>query len=175
MKVVGCYLVACLVLASAAVAQMEAPKPGPELRKLDAFAGTWTLEATLKASSMGPGGTVTEKENCEWQQGGFYLICHSDYTGAMGAGVGLSVMGYSTDDKDYTYHEFNSWGEYADSKGLMDGDTWTWSSESKMGGKPMKSRFVIKWTSATSYNCSYDTSQDGTKWTTGMECKATKK
>src|ERR1700676_348352 len=33
---------AWLVLAGAAVAQMEMPKPGPEMKKLNMFAGTWT-------------------------------------------------------------------------------------------------------------------------------------
>lgn len=174
MKLAGSLLAISILFTAAALAQMEAPKPGPELRKLDALAGSWALDSSLKASSMGPGGTVIEKEKCEWQEGGFYLICHSDYTGAMGNGVGLSVMGYSTDDKSYTYHEFNAWGEYGESKGVIDGDTWTWSSDMKMGAMTMKARFVMKWTSKTSYECKYETSQDGTKWSTMMDGKATK-
>jgi hypothetical protein len=174
MKVAGYLLAIWIVLAVAAVAQTEAPKPGPELKKLDAFTGTWSLEANMKGGSMGPGGTVNQKEKCEWQQGGFYMICHSDYTGMMGAGVGLTVYGYSSDEKSYTYHEFNSWGEAGDSKGVIDGDTWTWSSDMKMGGMTMKARYVMKWTSKTSYNFTYDMSQDGSKWSTVMEGKATK-
>jgi hypothetical protein len=92
----------------------------------------------------------------------------------MGNGSGLSLMGYSTDEKAYTYREFNSWGEFTNSKGSLDGDTWTWTSDEKMNGATMKGRFTIKMTSATSYNFSFEMSPDGTKWSTIMDGKATK-
>jgi hypothetical protein len=175
MKRAGMILAAALALAAAAVAQGEPPKPGPEVKKLDAFAGTWTLDGTMKPGPMGPGGSMTENEKCEWMEGGFYVVCHADYKSSMGNGIGLAVMGYSVEDKVYTYREFNSFGEFDDSKGTLDGDTWTWTSDEKMGGMTMKGRFTMKMTSATSYNFMFDMSQDGTKWTTVMEGKATKK
>jgi hypothetical protein len=167
---------ACVLsFAAAALAQMEMPKPGPEHKKLDTLAGSWTLDCDLKASPMSPAGKVIENEKCEWMEGGFYLVCNLTYSGAMGKGSGISVLGYSADDKAYTYREFNSWGEFGDSKGLIDGDTWTWNSDEKMGGMTMKARFTMKNVTSTSYNFSYDTSQDGTKWMTVMDGKATKK
>ena len=175
MRRAGRFLAAGLMLATAAMAQMAAPKPAPELKKLDVFVGTWTLDGNMKASAMGPAGTMTENEKCEWMEGNFYLVCHSDYKSSMGNGVGLSVMGYSNEDKAYTYHEFSSTGEYVDSKGTIDGDTWTWTSEEKMGGINMKGRFTMKITSAASYNFGFDMSQDGTKWTSVMDGKASKK
>jgi hypothetical protein len=168
-------LTAVLVFAAAAVAQMQPPKPGPEVKKLDVFVGTWTLSGDMKPGMMGPGGSMTENEKCEWMDGGFYLVCHSDYKSTMGNGVGLSVMGYSADDKAYTYREFNSFGEFEDSKGILDGDTWTWTSEEKMGTMTMKGRFTIKVTSTSSYNFTFEMSQDGTKWGTVMDGKASKK
>jgi hypothetical protein len=164
------------VLGAAALAQMEMPKPGPEHKKLDAFAGTWTLDGDIKPGPMGPGGKVTESEKCEWMEGGFFLVCHIDFKTAMtmGNGSGISIMGYSTDDKSYTYREFNSWGEFTDSKGSVEGDTWTWINDEKMGAMTMKGRFTMKVTSPTAYNFMYENSQDGTKWTTVMEGKATK-
>ena len=175
MKRTGIAAAAFLLFAVALQAQMTAPKPGPELKKLDLLVGTWTIDADMKAGPMGPGGKITEIEKCAWQENGFYLICNSDYTGAMGSGVGLAVMGYSTEDKVYTYHEFNSWGEADDSKGTVDGDTWTWTNDSKMGGMTMKGKYTMKVLSPTSYTMSYEMSQDGTKWTTVMDGKATKK
>jgi hypothetical protein len=174
MKTIAILLSCWLWLAGAAIAQMEAPKPGPELKKLDAFAGTWTLEGDMKPGPMSPGGTMTENERCEWMDGNFFLVCKSDFKSSMGNGTGISVMGYSTDDKTYTYREFNSWGEAMDSKGSVDGNTWTWTSDEKMNGMVMKGRFTMKITSPTSYNFTFDMSQDGTKWTTVMEGKATK-
>lgn len=174
MKRAGMIIAAMLVLAAVAVAQMEMPKPGPEHKKLDMFAGSWTLDGDMKTSSMGPGGKMTENEKCEWMEGDFFIVCKADFKGSMGSGTGLSIMGYSTDDKAYTYREFNSWGEFTDSKGSVDGDTWTWMSDEKMGGMTMKGRFTMKITSPTSYNFSFEMSQDGTKWTTVMDGKATK-
>ena len=134
MKTIAIICAGWLVLAVAAAAQTEMPKPGPEHKKLDMFAGSWTLEGDMKPSAMGPGGKTTENEKCEWMEGGFFLVCHTDFKTTMGNGSGISIMGYSTDDKVYTYREFNSWGEFDDSKGSVDGDTWTWINDEKMSG-----------------------------------------
>src|SRR5271154_6687401 len=166
MKPAAMILSAVLILSAGAMAQAGFPKPGPELKKLDVFVGTWVLDGNMKAGMMGPGGTMTENQKCEWMEGGFYLVCHADYKGSMGNGVGLSVMGYSTDDKVYTYREFNSFGEFDDSRGTLDGDTWTWTSDEKMGAATMKGRFTMHMTSSSSYTFAFDMSQDGTKWST---------
>jgi hypothetical protein len=167
-------LAAWLVLLAAALAQTEMPKPGPEHKKLDMFAGAWTLEGDMKPGAMGPGGKVTENEKCEWMEGGFFLVCHAEFKSAMGNGSGISLMGYSGDDKAYTYREFNSFGEFMDSKGSFEGDTWTWTGEEKMGGMVMKGRFTMKISSPTSYTFTSEMSEDGTKWSTVMDGKATK-
>jgi hypothetical protein len=44
-----------------------------------------------------------------------------------------------------------------------------------MGDKIMKGRFIMKMTSATSYNFTYEMSSDGAKWTMAVDGKATKK
>jgi Protein of unknown function (DUF1579) len=168
-------IAAWLVLSAAALAQMEMPKPTPEHKKLDVFAGSWTLEGDMKPGPMGPGGSMTEYQKCGWMEGEFFLVCHSDFKSSMGNGTGVSVMGYSTEEKAYTYREFNSWGEFNDSRGSLNGDTWTWTSDEKMGGITAKGRFTIKVVSPTSYTFTFEMSQDGIKWTTAMEGKATKK
>ena len=173
MKPAGMILAAGLILAAMAMAQ-AAPKPGPELKKLDVFVGNWTLDGNLKPSAMGPGGTMTENNKCDWMEGGFFLVCHTDFKTSMGDGTNVSVMGYSTDDKTYTYREFNSWGEFVDSKGSVDADTWTWLNDEKEAGKTIKGRFTMKITSPTSYNFTYEISSDGAKWTTVLDGKATK-
>jgi hypothetical protein len=166
---------AAILLSSAAIAQMQPPKPSPELKNLDVFAGTWTLDGTMKPSSMGPGGTMTEEEKCEWMEGDYYLVCHSDYKGTPGSGVGLSVLGYSPEEKAYTYREFNSFGEFDDARGHVDGDTWTWTSDEKMGEMTMHGRFTMKITSDKAYTFMYEMSPDGAKWNNVMEGKASKK
>ena len=174
MKRIGMILVGLLVTAGPVLAQMEMPKPAPELKKLDVFVGSWTLDGDLKPGPMGPGGKMTENEKCEWMEGSYYIVCHADFKSAMGTGSGLSIMGYSNDDKAFTYREFNSYGEFEDSRGQLEGDTWTWTSDEKMGGMTMKGRFTMKMTSATSYNFMFEMSQDGTKWTNVMDGKGMK-
>jgi hypothetical protein len=176
MKQAGIILLAGLVLAAAALAQEGAPKPGPEHKKLDMLAGSWVVEGDVKPNPMGPGGKMSETEKCEWMEGGFFLMCHVDFKSAnSGSGSGLSVLGYSAADKAYTYHEFNSWGEFEDSRGTLDGDTWTWTNDEKMGDSMGKGRFTMKFTSPASYTFIYETSPDGAKWTPVVEGKATKK
>lgn len=174
MKTIASISAMCLLLTAAAVAQM--PTPAPELKKLDQFAGSWTIDNDLKPGPMtGQGGKVSETEKCEWMQGGFFLVCHIDYSGAMGSGIGIAVMGYSAGDKTYTYHEFNSWGEFTDAKGVWEGDTLIWTSDYKMGGVPMKGRYTIKVSSSAAYNSNYEMSQDGgATWTRIMDGKASK-
>ena len=174
MKTILLIASAWLLFAAAALAQMQPPGPGPELKKIDYFAGSWTLTGDMKASAMGPAGTMTEKETCKWMDGNFYLVCQSDYSSSMGNGTGLSILGYSSDDRKYTYREFNSWGEFDDSRGTVDGDTWTWTSDEKMAGKSMQGRFTMKIVSPTSYNFTFEMSPDGSAWTNIMDGKATK-
>ncbi len=175
MKTTALISAVWLFLALTAVAQMEMPKPGPEHKKLDVLSGSWTLDGDMKPSPMGPGGKMTEIEKCDWMDGGFFLVCHTDFKSSMGDGAGLSILGYSADDKAYTYREYNSWGESMESKGSVDNDTWTWTNDEKMGGTMMKGRFTMKLLSPTSYTFTYEMSQDGTKWNTVMDGKATKK
>jgi hypothetical protein len=174
MKNIALICCSLLILASVSFAQMEMPKPGPEHKKLDMFAGVWTLEGDIKPGPMGPGGHVTENEKCEWMEGQFFLICHTDFKTPMGNGSGLSMMGYSSDEKSYTYREFNSWGEFVDSKGSVDGNSYVWTNDEKMGDVTMKGRFTMKITSPTTYDFTFETSKDGRQWITVMDGKAKK-
>jgi hypothetical protein len=129
---------------------------------------------------MGPPGTPstkwTQTSDGEWMDGKYFIIRHSDMDlGPMGKGKEMEVYGYDSDNKVYTSAAFDSWGEAVKSTGTVDGDTWTWSSEEKMGGQTMKGRFTMKVLSPTSYTMKYEMSPDGTTWTTAVEGKATKK
>jgi hypothetical protein len=61
-------------------------------------------------------------------------------------------------DKMYTYDSFNSLGEADHAKGTVDGDTWTWRSETRMGPRTIKGRLTIKMLSATAYNFKFEMS-----------------
>ena len=150
------------------------PKPGPELKKLDYFAGAWKTSANLKPSPYGPGGAFTGLEQVTWMDGHFFLILHSHETSAMGKSSTAAVMGYDAEEKVYTYDEYNSMGEAGHSKGTVDGDTWTWISTSKMGGKTVRGRFVMKIISPTEYTFSYAMAPEGGDFNTVMDGKTVK-
>lgn len=172
---ISALLIGVLLSAVAAFAQMGPAKPGPELKKLDYFLGHWTSEGEAKPGPMGPGGKFTESSHGEWMEGGFFLVIHSDFKGgAMGNAIGTAYMGYNSDEKVYTYDAFSSMGESIHSKGTVDGDTWNWTNEFKMGPQTMKARYTMKVLSPDSYTFKFEMSPDGTKWETGMEGKATR-
>ena len=164
--------IASLLLTATASAQMQMPKPGPEHKKLDYFAGNWTCNGDMKPSPMGPGGKMTMTDDSKWMDGGFFVVIHSQFKSAsMGDGNGIAFLGYDADEKKYTYNEFNSQGEAVVSKGTVSGDDWTWIGDMKPSGK---GRFSEKILSPTSYTFKFEMSSDGTNWTPVLDGKCTK-
>jgi hypothetical protein len=160
---------------SKAPAKMEMPKPGPEVKKLSYFVGNWTSEGDMKENPWGmPAGKFTGSDKCEWFTGGYHVVCHTTGKGPMGPMNGLGILSYSTEDKAYTYYGIDSMGMAEGSKGKVEGDTWTYTAESKMGGKTYHGRYTIKTSSPDSYTFKYESSEDGQKWSTMMEGKSTK-
>ncbi|HJS97922.1 MAG TPA: DUF1579 family protein [Terriglobales bacterium] len=157
-----------------AVAQTDLPKPAPELTKLDYFAGTWRAEGEVKPGTMGPGGKFTGTNKVQWMDGGFFLVTLSEFNGAMGKGSETAYMGYDSNDKMYTYDSFNTLGEADHAKGRLEGDTWTWLSETRMGPQTIKGRLTLKMLSATAYSFKFETSTDGAAWNILLQGKDTK-
>jgi hypothetical protein len=176
MKRLAAFAVVLAGLAVCVHAQAPAPpKPAPELKKLDYFVGKWKMDGDSKPGPMGPGGKMTMTQENAWMDGNFFVVGHSKFDApGMGGGVATSYTGYKPDEKVYTYDEFNSMGEAEHSTGTLDGDTWTWLSEEKMGPQTMKGRFTMKIASPTSYTFKFEMSQDGATWTTAMDGTATK-
>jgi len=152
------------------------PKPGPEQERLGYFVGKWTAQGEMKPGPMGPGGKFTTTDNCEWFDGHYSVICHSQGTTPMGPTKSIGILGYSPEEKVYTYYGVDNSGMTMSSvpKGTLNGDTWTYFDEGTMGGKKYKSKVVIKQLSPTSYNFSMDMQGSDGKWVRTMESKNTK-
>ena len=168
-------VIACIALLASASIMLaqeppKMPKPGPEHQRLHYFLGKWNYEFEMKATA----GKVTGVDRNEMMPGGFFLVTHSEGKGTMGELKGLAIMGYDADQKVYTYHAFNNWGEAEDYKGTVVADTWTWTSEAKMAGKMVKTKFTLKEVSPTSYTMQFDAMGDDGSWNTAMVGKATK-
>lgn len=162
-------------LASNVAAQgPKTPKPGPEIDRLQYFVGTWKSEYELKPSPMGAGGKVTGVDESRMMPGGFFVETRTVTRGSMGDIQELAVMGYDAEAKAYTYDAFSSVGGAQHFKGAVQGDTWTWTSDGMVGGKPTRMRFIAKEVSPKMYTQKLEIAAGG-DWTTVMEGKATKK
>jgi len=170
-------LLPLVALAPASRAQTpEKPKPGPEHKRLGFFVGSWKGEADLKENPFMPAGKYTSSDTCEWFEGRFAVVCRTTGKGPMGPTKALAVLGYSSEEKKYTYYGVDNSGMIMAtvSKGTAEGDTWTYTDESTMGGKTVKSRYTIRELSPTSYSFRWETQGDDGSWTAVMEGKQTK-
>ena len=154
----------------------EAPKPGPEHKKLGYFVGKWMSEGEVKANPFMPAGKMTSQDSCEWFEGGFTVVCKSEGMSPWGPQKGLGVMGYSSEEKKYTYFGIDN-GPMAMTSvpaGTIDGKTWTYNDSSKMNGKTVHSRYVITELSASAYTYKWQMQGEDGAWQTLMEGKSTK-
>lgn len=177
----SCALAVSLAIAVAGLAAApaqppQAPKPGPEHKKLDYFVGKWTHTGEMKPGPFGPGGKMSWTDTCEWFEGGFAVVCRSDGKGPMGPMKGLGIMSYSTEEKVYTYSGTDSSGMTMTTvpKGTVSGDTWTFTDESMMGGQKMKTRVTVKQISPTEQTFLMEMQGADGKWMPMMESKGTK-
>ena len=158
------------------VGAQEAPKPGAEHERLSFFVGKWTSAGEIMENTMEmPTGKFTGSDHCEWFDGNFAVVCKSEGNGPMGETKGLGIMSYSPMAGVYTYYGTDSTGMAMTTipLGKVDGKTWVYDDEAKMGDETVKNRYVIVETSATSYTFKWEIEgPDG--WTTVMS-GATKK
>jgi hypothetical protein len=164
------------VIPQFAVAQAQgAPKPGPEHARLGYFIGKWRAEGDVKPGPMGPGGKMTSNDTCEWFEGKLSVVCRYEGTGPTGQSKGLGIMGYSTEEKVYTYYAVdNMMAMSSIPKGTVQGDTWTYTDEATFGGQRVKSRVTIKEVSPTSHTFKLEIQGPGGKWMPMVETRNTK-
>lgn len=154
----------------------QAPKPGPEHKRLAFYVGKWSTEGEVKPGPMGPGGKTKSTDTCEWFEGQFSVICRYEGTGPMGPSKGVGIIGYNTEEKVYTYYgvDNTSMNMASVPKGTVRGDTWTYTDEGTMGGKTYKSRVIIKEVSPTQQSFRMEMQGPDGKWIPLMESKSTK-
>ena len=115
--------------------------------------GNWSIEGEMKQSEMGPGGKMTSTEKCEWFEGRFSVVCHGQGQSPWGPGKSIGIMSYSPEEKAYVYYGVDTTGMTMTTvpRGTVKGDTWTYSDESMMGGRKVKTRVTMKELSPTAY------------------------
>jgi Protein of unknown function (DUF1579) len=168
-------LAAASAVAAPAAAQ-AAPQPGPEHQRLGYFVGRWKAEGEIKPGPMGAGGKMTSTDNCEWFEGRFTVICRSEGQGPSGPSKSIGILGYSVEDKAYTYYGVDNSSMIMSTvpKGTVSGKTWTYTDETTVGGQTMKSRVTIEEESPTAYTFRMEIQGPDGKWIPMMQSRNTK-
>jgi len=174
MRVIASLAVAVVLASSGVAAQAPKPTPGPEHKRLSAFAGQWKFEGEAKESPLGPAGKMSGTETCEWFAGGFQLVCHSKGTGPKGPMTSMAVMGYDPGRKAYTYYAASSLGDNIFVRGQVQDKVWTWSDEATVEGKKMKFVATVTEESASTTSYKLEVSVDGGPMTVVETGKSTK-
>lgn len=150
------------------------PKPGPEHKRLDAFAGKWNVEGQAQASPYGPAGKVTSVDTFAWMPGGFFMTHHWDWRQGAAEIKGMEVLGYDSHNKGYTSRFFDNLGSSGSWKATVQGNTWTWTGDTEVGGKPLKERCTTIVANPDAFTSKCEYSPDGSKWLINLDVKGTR-
>ena len=169
----GSVLVAAAALLRADEKKLEAARPGPEVRRLGYFVGTWTSEGEIRPNAFIPAGKFKSTDTCEWFPGGFHVVCRSKGDGPAGPTRGLGILAWSPQGKVYTYSGIDNSGFSESAQGRVTGNSWTYTSDEKRGGRSFHGRYSMI-TSPDSYTFKYEGSRDAGHWTEIMRGKTTR-
>jgi hypothetical protein len=169
------FIVLFMSATLAAQAPAQAPRPGPEHQRLEVFLGKWTQEGQAQVSPYGPAGKVTSTDTYEWLPGGFFMLHRWEARQGTVEFKATEILGYDAHNRVYTSRVFDNFGNSALWKATLHGNTWTWTGDSEVGGKPLKERCTFAFGNpATSFSlkCAYST--DGAKWLPNFELTSTR-
>jgi hypothetical protein len=87
--------------------------------------------------------------------------------------IGREIIGYDSASKAYTSRFFDNFGNSGVIRGTLTGNTWTFTADSVVGGKPLKERGTVV-VSGDTITSKWEYSTDGSKWLPNFEVKGTR-
>jgi hypothetical protein len=147
------FVLACASSVIVAGAQSQTTR-GPEVEKLAAMVGRFTIEDEVKAGAMGPNSPATKfsgTDDCRWTEGGFAVICEATLYRPGTKYSEASFVYYDPTSRTYQYHAVDSSGGIETKTGTVNGDVWTWLGESIFSGKLYHTRYIMKFVSKDSF------------------------
>ncbi len=131
--------------APAKPAVQEAPKPGPEMAKLQPFIGSFRVDEHYEAGPWGAASQGAGFNHITAGPGGFsILINYTTLSGVMHGMKGHGVLGWDDGAKTYRQVWTDSMGPViAESTGAWEGDTLVMRTDGTMMGKPYKEEDVF--------------------------------
>ena len=167
--------VGLMSLLFAVAAQAQAPKPDPELKKLQVLAGHWTYEGEYKAGPLGPGSKITGEYTGQMILGGFFYQEQEIEKGPTGETRTISIYAYDPVNKNFAFNSYQSDGSTYSGAVTINGNKWTWAGKLVVAGKQYL--FKAPYTLAPdlmSATMNVEISVDGKTWTPFFEAKWTK-
>jgi hypothetical protein len=166
-------IVICLV--PALRAQTTAPKPDPEMKKLDVLVGHWTYEGEYEPGPLGLVGKVKGVWDARMILGGFFL--YEDVNEKVGTGEShaLGIESYNPASKQFITNWYQSDGSRYSGTLTITGNTVVWTGPMEFAGKHYQFREIFAcapdFMSGTSKR---EFSTDGQRWTPFWEAKFVK-
>jgi len=100
----------------------QPPAPDPELRRLDPLVGTWKAKDRTQDSILGPGVPVTNTEEFNWLEGGYFLVQTYDTNfGDEPAQKGVNYWFYDTETKKFRIIFFSNNGPFTEKGNRYEG------------------------------------------------------
>ena len=155
-----------VINAIAAQSPFEAPKPGPDHKKLAVLVGSWTTAGASTENPFGPAEKWSGKFTWEWTPGNFAVIRHIGGRGSVtGENRAIDVIAYDGTAKTYTWYDVDNMGSTSLANASIVGDTLTafWNLEVK--GKAYKIRGTLKGLGSDRLTWVSEYSEDGRVWT----------
>ena len=146
---------AWVFLVLAALAAAQTPTGSPEQQQILAWIGTWNLAGDVRESPFGPPGKIAGRDRVE-RGPGFTALFHTDLTTPLGKTTSVSTISYDTVTNGYLMHSIDSADAVTTARGTMGGATWTWLTESHVGGHVVKGRDITTFTSPSTYTWTFE-------------------
>ncbi len=155
--------------------QASAPKPDPEVKKLQPLVGRWTFKGEYKAGPLGPGGKVAGEYTGRMILGGFFFQAQFTEKAPMGEMSGLEVEAYDPATKSFVSNWYLSGGITMPGTLTVSGNTFTWEGKLMAAGEQHQYKLtLIVAANLTSWTLKSEISVDGTTWMPWFEEKGTK-
>lgn len=147
--------------------------PSPESEKLGFLVGTWKIERAEKTAYQPTEEMQSHTQIGEWLEGRLFVLCLQQRTPSTGPYGKVSIFGYDPEAGTY-FCDVYMGGQRIYYTGSRAGNTWTFVSDSKEGGKAFKFRWTIVGESPTLITSKLEYSEDGGPWILASEARWTR-
>jgi len=164
-----------LLLAVSTQGIAQAPQPGPDVKKLEVFVGTWRYEGEAKATPIGPAAKISGTQTARMVMNGFALEWTGEEKGAFG-GVKFGEMDvYDASSKTYPYLGYQTDGTTWSGSSVVSGNTWKGNGTMTSNGASYRVRTEVSLSAdGKTFAFKQEISGDGKTWVPWVQASMTK-